>query len=201
MMEDKFYYQTITPIMDKMTLLPPSSSSSSPSSPPPSSLPPSPPRTKLTLTLTLTNNTIYNTKDIRAVIKKVMEYKGVQELDVTVTQYTPKRNPLTYECREGKKGKPLTKLESLNTDLIDGSADDENKPEIQISLPLKKFVEENGKIIKEQITILNGGLITELTQGIMHEIDHVLGLDHKDMQDWWNLPAGYTEGMIIRRKQ
>ena len=42
---------------------------------------------------------------------------------------------------------------------------------------------------------------TELGQILCHEVDHVLGLDHKDMQDWWHLPASWVDDLPLRRKK
>jgi hypothetical protein len=41
----------------------------------------------------------------------------------------------------------------------------------------------------------------QLAQVTLHEIDHTLGLDHKDMVDWWEIEPTFHEGLSIRWKE
>lgn len=43
--------------------------------------------------------------------------------------------------------------------------------------------------------------LKELAQVFEHEIDHILGLDHKDMIDWWTFEARWHRGLRLRRRK
>lgn len=151
--------------------------------------------------LKIENCTDYDTQDIRRITKKVMQKKGVQELKLIIQFFHPRRKPKTYGIRRKHRGtEDHTKLESLNTELITGHIEEDEPNTIWMRLPTERFIKKDGKIQKKEMHALKENFITEYAQTLEHEIDHLLGLDHKDMTDWWELPVEYAKSMTIRRK-
>lgn len=63
---------------------------------------------------------------------------------------------------------------------------------VQITLPGPSAVAEKGDGAIDYL---------KLAQVLEHELDHTLGLNHKDMLDWWTLTPTWHKGLTIEWKE
>lgn len=121
------------------------------------------------------NRTCWETKSLLRLLRKCFEKRGVDIKEYTIEIVTSRRNP----C--------ITGLGSYDFKWI------------QLGLPTRGRYLGNGKW--ENPTELAGDRAVRIAQVAMHEIDHTLGLHHKDMIPYTDIDAEWARSFVVRKKQ
>lgn len=127
--------------------------------------------------LRLENETKWSSRDLRRFILAGMRHKGCGDRTVTVVygKGSALRGWGEYPTYWGVGGKRVS----------------HEGRRIQLTLPGPSFTSQMAELGLEPINYLT------LAQVLEHEIDHTLGLEHKDMIDWWELQPTWHEGLSI----
>ena len=125
------------------------------------------------LRLEVVNGTAYDTRDIRRFLSAGMRAKGVEWREVII---------------DYGKGSALSGWGVLGTE---GDCN-RHGITIRLTLPSPAFVAECRADGTDPIGYKG------LAQVFEHEIDHTLGLKHKDMVGYWTLEPTWHEGLTIR---
>lgn len=120
--------------------------------------------------LKVINFTQYHTWDLRRFFLAGMTHRGTGPKTVTV-QYSRYYGDIGGSAYMPQKGEP-------------------EETDITMLLPGRKYL--TGKDTNNPLDLL------ELAQVFEHELDHTMGLDHRDMQEWWDLKPTWHEGLKIR---
>jgi hypothetical protein len=125
------------------------------------------------LRLKVVNRTTYDARDIRRFLSAGMRAKGVEWREVEI--YYGKGSALHGWGVLGTEG-------DCNRHGIT----------IRLTLPPPAFVAECRADGRDPVDY------RKLAQIFEHEIDHTLGLNHKNMIDWWTLEPTWHEGLTIK---
>lgn len=118
------------------------------------------------------NTTDWRTEDLNAVIEAAFEHRGADPSRCETIRVEHTRRPRWKRAKWRYSGRCWSKALGCRRD------------EIYLGVP--------------KVEDTDGFNVERFAQVVLHEIDHMLGLEHRDMEAHWKLDTSFVNGHVVR---